>query len=128
MEEALADEGLTVRQFGALVHLSRDPGIGSGQLARLIIITPQSMGTLVQSLERAGFVERDSSAKPGTRIALRLTARGTQVMTRAMAIAGQVDAASTADLTAGEKASLNRMLHRILRSVKGSAGGEPSRR
>ena len=119
IELALVGEGLTVRQFGALVHLARDPGIGSGQLARLVLVTPQSMGALVQSLERAGFVTRAGAVKAGTRIAIRLTRKGTGVMRRAMAVAERVDAETAADLSTEERRSLNDMLHRMLKRAGG---------
>src|SRR3712207_9145699 len=52
VETLLAEVGLTPMQFGVLVQLSLRPNLGSAELARAVLVTPQSMGELLQSLER----------------------------------------------------------------------------
>src|SRR4051794_17471278 len=44
-EAALTSLGLTPMQFGVLVQLSLRPNLGSAELARLVLVTPQSMGS-----------------------------------------------------------------------------------
>ncbi len=78
--------GLTVRQFGILAHLAEDPGMGSGKLARLVMVTPQSMGPLVDKLAATGLLLR-SSAGPGQRREMWLTQAGHAALQRGYAVA-----------------------------------------
>lgn len=115
IDDALRSEtGLTVRQFGVLAHLVDDPGLGSGQLARLVMITPQSMGALLDGLEAAGLIARDRSAARGTRMATRLTSDGHAALDAAYAVAAGLAAEERAWLPADEAARLNARLLDLL--------------
>ncbi len=113
-EAALAPTGLTAREFGVLAHLARDPGMGSGQLARLVLVTPQSMGDLVAALVAAGCVERAADPGRGRRVALRLTDTGRDALTAASPIVAAFERDTIAGLTDEEAATLNRLLRRVL--------------
>ena len=83
IEAAMGDAlRLSVRQFGALAHLQRDPGMGSGALARLLLITPQSAGALIEGLVQRGLITRDRSAGPGRVARMVLTAQGAETLIR----------------------------------------------
>jgi DNA-binding MarR family transcriptional regulator len=120
VEALLATVGLTPMQFGVLVQLSLQPNLGSGQLARLVLVTPQSMGELIQSLERAGWVERDQGVGPGRRIGVRITAAGRAVLRRATPIVQALDVPETLGLTAQEATTLNELLHKVRGTVRTS--------
>ncbi len=116
----LAAHGLTPRQFGVLAHLARDPGLGSGALARLVLITPQSMGALLDELEAAGLVARTPAAR-GRRRATALTAAGRRRLLAAAPAVAAFERATTAALTPAEHAAANRALHAVLRTALGAA-------
>lgn len=118
MDEALqAEAGVSVRQFGALTHLADDPGIGSAALARLLLITPQSAGPLVDELVRRGFVLRDKSAPAGTRKAARLTPSGETALWRGYAAAERLRDEDEAGLATADAAALNSAMLRLLRKL-----------
>lgn len=115
IEEAMGEAlRLTVRQFGALAHLDRDPGLGSGALARLLLITPQSAGSLVDGLAARGLLVRDRSAGRGRVAAAALTPEGHDTLRRAYGVAAGVEAQLAAVMPPGETVRLNATLQRLL--------------
>lgn len=117
MDVALRAAGLSVRRFGALAQLAHRPGLGSAELARLILITPQSTGALLDGLERDGLIVRDRSAGPGNRLAVTLTGAGRSALGRGYAIADRLRAEEAALLPAGEQAQLNATLAALLEAL-----------
>jgi DNA-binding MarR family transcriptional regulator len=78
-------EDLTLAQFDVLAQLDRDPdGTTSTALTRALLVTAGNVTGIVGRLSRLGLVER--RPVPGDRRAarIRLTARGRQVMRRAL--------------------------------------------
>jgi len=55
---AVRPAGLTVPQYAALLALSEHPGAPAAELARLCLVTPQTMTTILQNLVAMGLVER----------------------------------------------------------------------
>ena len=58
MADALGPHDLTVTQFAVLTALDEEPGLSNADLARRAFVTPQSMHTVLQELERLQFVVR----------------------------------------------------------------------
>lgn len=58
MTAALQPFGLTPAQFGALVHIGREPGVSAAELARRINLTPQSVQTALRPLIERSWMER----------------------------------------------------------------------
>jgi DNA-binding MarR family transcriptional regulator len=58
MADALGSHNLTVTQFAVLVALDEVPGLSNADLARRAFVTPQSMHTVLQELERLELVVR----------------------------------------------------------------------
>jgi DNA-binding MarR family transcriptional regulator len=116
-EAALTPLGLTPMQFGVLVQLSLRPHLGSAELARLVLVTPQSMGELLQSLQRMGLVERDPSAGPGRRVTASVTAAGRAALHQATPIVKALNVPESLGLTIEERALLNQLLHKMRAAV-----------
>jgi DNA-binding MarR family transcriptional regulator len=55
---AVKPAGLTVPQYAALLALSDHPGAPAAELARLCLVTPQTMTTILQNLVAMELVER----------------------------------------------------------------------
>ncbi|HEX8864284.1 MAG TPA: MarR family transcriptional regulator [Lentzea sp.] len=55
---AVKPAGLTVPQYAALLALSEHPGAPAAELARLCLVTPQTMTTILQNLVALDLVER----------------------------------------------------------------------
>ena len=59
LERALADLGVTPPQFAVLTMLNAYPGLSGAELARLALLTPQTVGVIIRNLERAGAIVKD---------------------------------------------------------------------
>jgi DNA-binding MarR family transcriptional regulator len=112
-------EGLTLPQFDVLAQLQRDrDGMTSSELTRELLVTAGNVTGIVGRLARRGLVER--RPVPGDRRAarIRLTARGRQVMQRALPRhAGDV-AALVSALPARDLVQLRGVLGRLNRSLE----------
>ena len=62
LERALADLGVTPPQFAVLTMLKAYPGLSGADLARVALLTPQTVGVIIRNLERAA-----RSGRPRTR-------------------------------------------------------------
>jgi DNA-binding MarR family transcriptional regulator len=52
LERALADLGVTPPQFAVLTMLRAYPGLSGADLARVALLTPQTVGVIIRNLER----------------------------------------------------------------------------
>jgi DNA-binding MarR family transcriptional regulator len=116
---AMATIGLTPTQFGVLAHLVHEPGISQADLARQVLVTPQSMGELLVSLERLGYVSRTGAQRRGRPIAVAITDAGLAVLDRAAPIVLELNRPAALGLSAAESVRLNDLLHRVHRAVGG---------
>jgi DNA-binding MarR family transcriptional regulator len=93
-DTALADElktlGLTSRKYALLGHIRGTPGISFSELARRSHITVQSAHGAVATFVQSGLVE-DSTAHAGSASALRVTADGDALLTRAAQAVAELD-------------------------------------
>jgi DNA-binding MarR family transcriptional regulator len=112
---ALQPAGLTPTQFGVLVQLDNEPGLSQGQLARRALMTPQSMGELLVSLERLGYVTRGERAGRGHAVPVSLTPAGAAALAEATPLAEAANTAEAFGLTEEELATLNGLLHKVVR-------------
>jgi DNA-binding MarR family transcriptional regulator len=127
--ELMAEEGITVRQFGILVHAAQADGLGSAELARRLDVTPQSMGDQVETLCRRGLLQRDPDPGPGRRIGIHLTPEGRTVLGRAGALAGRYEEQTMGHLDPAQRTRLAGDLRDILaRAAGGDAEPPPSAR
>ncbi|GAA3612832.1 hypothetical protein GCM10022419_117300 [Nonomuraea rosea] len=111
-----ASVGLTPTQFGVLATLADGDDLSQAELARVIMVRPQSMGELVASLLDRGLVERDSPGGRGRRAGLRITATGRELLSRAQPAVVTFNAPEAMGLSAAEAAELTRLL-RIVRAT-----------
>lgn len=81
LERSLADLNVTHPQFVLLTMLSAYPGASNAELARVTLLTPQSVNVIVNNLERAGAVARKPRALHGRIIELELTGKGRHLLT-----------------------------------------------
>lgn len=113
MERALAETGLTLPQFSVLTMLAAYPGASGADLARLSMLTPQTVSVIVANLERLGAVERRAHAVHGRIQHIDVTAVGKQWLTRCRALVRHVDNALRAGLSPADEAVIRRWLVRV---------------
>ena len=99
-------------------HLSYEDGLRLRDLAERASITAQSMGELVDELERAGYVERrpDPSDRRAKRVYL--TRTGRRSVQAAGAAVLETEARVRKVLGSGDYGRLRRMLDRVIEAYK----------
>ncbi|WP_189081904.1 MarR family winged helix-turn-helix transcriptional regulator [Mangrovihabitans endophyticus] len=117
LDAALARHGLTLRQFSALAHIGRTPGLSGADLARLLLTSPQAVNTLVQRMLSAGLIQRADGPQRQPR-ALTLSEAGLTALKAAAATATQTERAA---LSAIEPDDL-RAVHRALQGLTAALG------
>nr|AHE14861.1 MarR family transcriptional regulator [uncultured bacterium] len=113
---ALGALGLTIRQMGALDIVSRSPGISSVELARQVLVTRQTMNSMIVDLAAKGAIRRTPTGT-GRTIALALTDEGAALLAKAQEIAKNVEREVLGALDTDEVATLHALLRKILHSA-----------
>nr|AAN01218.1 putative regulatory protein [Lentzea aerocolonigenes]BAC10684.1 hypothetical transcriptional regulator protein [Lentzea aerocolonigenes] len=113
---ALGALGLTIRQMGALDIVSRNPGISSVELARQVLVTRQTMNSMIVDLTTKGAINRTPTGT-GRTIALVLTEEGKTLLAKAREIAEKVEREVLGSLDEDETATLHVLLRKILSSA-----------
>src|SRR5829696_10533848 len=78
LDRALADQGLTSPQFAVLTMIAAYPGVSGADLARLTLLTPQTINVIVRNLERDGAIAKTPDPVHGRIIRIELTEKGRQ--------------------------------------------------
>ncbi|MFC7331449.1 MarR family winged helix-turn-helix transcriptional regulator [Marinactinospora rubrisoli] len=110
--DALRPFGLSVPQYAVMYALSIAPGCSGAQLARVCYVTPQSMASLLSTLESKKLVERRPSEVHAQVMVTRLTRSGHALLRKADAAALAVEARLSAAFTPEEESLLRRLLQR----------------
>ena len=76
LERALADLGVTPPQFVVLTMLRAYPGLSGADLARVALLTPQTVGVIIRNLERDGAIRKTPHPVHGRVLQWTLTRRG----------------------------------------------------
>ena len=76
LERALADLGVTPPQFVVLTMLKAYPGLSGADLARVALLTPQTVGVIIRNLERDGAIRKTPHPVHGRVLQWTLTRRG----------------------------------------------------
>lgn len=114
MDRLLSGLGLSATGFGVLFQLRSDPGVSSAELARRVIVTPQSIGPLLARLERDGLVDREPAGPPGTAIIRRITGIGRERLAEAGTLVQQLEDDLVAGLGPADQGQLDDQLWTML--------------
>jgi len=76
LERALDDLGVTPPQFAVLTMLRAYPGLSGADLARVALLTPQTVGVIIRNLERDGAIRKNPHPIHGRVLQWTLTRRG----------------------------------------------------
>ncbi len=82
IERALADLEVTQPQFLVMTLVNAYPGASSAEVARLAMLTPQTISLIVANLERAGRLTRSVSPEHGRIQRMELTEEGKALLDR----------------------------------------------
>src|SRR5437763_191108 len=118
MQPYFARFGISGSQWGVLRNLHRAeeegrPGLRLTDLSERLLIRPASVTGVVDRLERAGLVLRNSSPTDLRAKQVALTSQGRQIVDRVLAIHGGQIEALLGGLSPAEQAELHRLLSRL---------------
>ncbi|MEU3461220.1 MarR family transcriptional regulator [Streptomyces sp. NPDC006733] len=123
MEAVLRPLGMSVTHYSCLELLAQRPGLSNSDLARGAFVTRQSMNTLLQSLERDGYVTRPAQAPVGKVLPTQLTARGRKSLEQATVAVRSVEVRMLAGLTAPEQSAALHILRSMIHSLRDNQDG-----
>jgi DNA-binding MarR family transcriptional regulator len=113
MERALAELGVTPPQFVVLTMLKAYPGLSGADLARVALLTPQTVGVIIRNLERGGSIRKTPHPVHGRVLMWALTRNGTALLGQCRRHVLALERRLAAGLTAKTQATVRRWLARI---------------
>jgi DNA-binding MarR family transcriptional regulator len=113
MERSLADLGVTTPQFVVLTMLKAYPGLSGADLARVALLTPQTVGVIIRNLERDGAIRKTPHPIHGRVLQWTLTRRGTALLAKCRRHARAIERRLSAGLSARAQATVRRWLAKI---------------
>ncbi|SDD16583.1 transcriptional regulator, MarR family [Cupriavidus sp. YR651] len=110
MERQLADLGVTLPQFFVLTMLGAYPGISGADVARLALLTPQTVSVIMNNLEKMGAISRTPHPVHGRIQTIALTDAGHTMLAACKERAKSVDQQLRAGLSPEEEGIIRRWL------------------
>ncbi|UDL88534.1 MarR family transcriptional regulator [Mesorhizobium sp. PAMC28654] len=110
LERALIDLGVTQPQFAVLTMLAAYPGLSNADVARLALLTPQTVSVIVANLERAGSLVRKPHAVHGRIQHLDLSDSGTALLKTCRERVHALEKELARDLSGEEERTVRRWL------------------
>jgi DNA-binding MarR family transcriptional regulator len=117
MERALSDLEVTLPQFSVLTMLVAYPGASGADLARLSLLTPQTMSVIVANLERSGAISRSPHAVHGRIQQIEVTEAGRQLLARCRDRARAIEDALLAGISQDDQQAVRRWLVKVAMHV-----------
>lgn len=118
MAERLASHGLNPIHFGVLAYLAIAPEMTQADLARSVLIRPQSIAPLLDGLEERGLIRRTGTRTRGRRNPVQITPDGRRAFTTVWDVALSTNDLTDVGLTGTESRELNRLLLKIIHATK----------
>jgi DNA-binding MarR family transcriptional regulator len=116
MERALADLEVTPPQFVLMTMLKAYPDQSGADLARLALLTPQTVSVIVANLERAGSIVRRPHRVHGRILTIELTESGLVLLERCRMRVLALECEVAEGLSQAEETAIRRWLVRIARN------------
>ena len=116
VERALTGLDVTPPQFAVLTMVAAYPGLSNADLARLALLTPQTVSVIVANLERAGSLERRPHAVHGRIQHLDLSNSGRALLATCRERVLTLENGLVDGLTGEEERAIRRWLVRVATS------------
>jgi DNA-binding MarR family transcriptional regulator len=121
MERALADLGVTPPQFAVLTMLRAYPGLSGADLARVALLTPQTVGVIVRNLERDRAIRKTPHPVHGRVLQWTLTRHGGVLLDKCRRPVHALERRLLAGLGAKAQATVRRWLSTIAADLQPEA-------
>lgn len=112
--EAFAPLRLRPAQFSALIVIDRNPGCSQAEIAEALGIARPNFVAMMDELERRGLAARALSRVDRRTHALMLTDAGRRLLKRALQVVAKHEARVCGTLSAAERETMVRLLHRLV--------------
>ncbi len=113
MERSLGDLGVTPPQFVVLTMLKAYPGLSGADLARVALLTPQTVGVIIRNLERDGAIRKSPHPVHGRVLQWTLTRRGIALLGKCRRHVMAVERRLARGLSPAAQATIRRWLSKI---------------
>jgi DNA-binding MarR family transcriptional regulator len=113
LERALDELGVTPPQFAVLTMLKAYPGLSGADLARVALLTPQTVGVIIRNLERSGAIKKTPHPVHGRVLQWSLTRRGAALLVRCRRHVMALERRLAAGLTRKTQAAVRRWLSNL---------------
>jgi DNA-binding MarR family transcriptional regulator len=113
LERALADLSVTPPQFVVLTMLRAYPGLSGADLARVALLTPQTIGVIIRNLERDSAIRKTPHPVHGRVLQWTLTRRGAALLDRCRRPVKALERRLVAGLPAKAQITVRRWLSKI---------------
>jgi DNA-binding MarR family transcriptional regulator len=113
LERSLAELGATQPQFLVLTMLKAYPGLSGADLARVAVLTPQTVGVIIRNLERDGAIRMTPHPVHGRVLQWTLTRRGLALLEKCRKHANALERRLGAGLSPQAQTTVRRWLARI---------------
>ena len=113
IERALAELGVTSPQFVVLTMLKAYPGLSGADVARVALLTPQTVGIIIRNLERDGAIRKTPHPVHGRVLQWMLTRRGATLLDKCRRHVNAVERRMAVGLSAKAHVTVRRWLARI---------------
>jgi DNA-binding MarR family transcriptional regulator len=118
LERALDDLGVTPPQFAVLTMLKAYPGLSGADLARVALLTPQTVGVIIRNLERAGAIRKSPHPVHGRVLQWTLTRRGVSLLGKCRRHVKALERRLGAGLTAKTRVTVRRWLSNLATELR----------
>lgn len=118
VEKALTEFGVTSPQFSVLTMLTAYPGLSNADLARLALLTPQTVSVIIANLEKAGLIARRPHEVHGRIQHLDLTQKGTALLAETRTVVHTLDADLMSGFSSAEEQIVRRWLVSVARQMQ----------
>ena len=113
LERALAGLGVTPPQFAVLTMLKAYPGLSGADLARVAVLTPQTVGVIIGNLERDGAIRKEPHPVHGRVLQWTLTRRGASLLDKCRRHAMALERRLESGLSGKSRLTVRRWLSKI---------------
>ena len=113
LERALAELRVTSPQFVVLTMLKAYPGLSGADLARVALLTPQTVGVIIRNLERDGAIRKTPHPVHGRLLQWTLTRGGLTLLGKCRRHAKALERRLTAGLKPQAQVTVRRWLSKI---------------
>jgi DNA-binding MarR family transcriptional regulator len=113
LERSLGDLGVTPPQFAVLTMLRAYPGLSGADLARVALLTPQTVGVIIRNLERSRAIRKTPHPVHGRVLQWTLTRRGGTLLGKCRRHVKTLERRLAAGLGAREQVRVRRWLSKI---------------